>query len=867
MPTGRSFPKKSSLPRVFFWSRKGNYHCLPPDELPSTARTGDGQAQPSSDCKGPSSSCVRMQEMYRVKLRSSFPYKQLERWFLRCCRCLAPTVVVVCSLLGLVIWRRSIEGVVTVNEFREAFFGNSYGFFTKEYSLKDARPGFGDWKSDPGGTISSGLTSRGTVLPSTDAVNTLVKADSQHPTPEEPIRLSFQVIGDDGTVSAFLQQAFQEPPGQPYFCGDGNYPAKHSSPLRETREENTSSLSSLPVSAIPSSPASSPLSSFPSESETSPPPACLPAFVDALRAFDWRLKESWASRRWQYHWSEYVRKALTLFFPLDRRSHEEYRHEMAAVLAFATPYVEIEPPVPVNPSCFPPSSYTVLPAAADRDQGGTDNTTSGREGRIRETSERKVKVAGSPDFGIVARDSRGQTTQKTGSNLNLEHELSSLGHTDRGRVSARGGQEGKGTPKAKQREKSHESGRGDATATDLGEYCKNAREVHRGAFTGSPRVKPVTIVDSVILGYDLDILEVRFYELEYAVDYFVVLEAPHHTTGLFEKPLLFKQNRHRFTRFLPKIIYFEMPRFVSEHLASYCAERFLRDFDNCWRFEFSSRDVLLWMLARLNEGVDEFGNSHVRAPIVGPDDLIMTGDPDEIVRGDRLLHLKFCEPVEQETLGWALIHYPGRVDAMAKKEFGSDPRLVTDVPFAIGPLMDTFRYRKVQYLHSVEDPRHLGHVFERHALSSLNPPLYLYGGWHMSDMSYLPFLMSKIPVDDNKPGYEPWSIYRHLVRGDVDLAQREVWEKFRDYRQVAVTVISAKQVPPQYKDLGFGAVPWVVRCNPLRYPTWFSLPDRRYFLRPRKSFYHGSDPVNARTASDWRRLLREIRAEYRVPGH
>lgn len=60
------------------------------------------------------------------------------------------------------------------------------------------------------------------------------------------------------------------------------------------------------------------------------------------------------------------------------------------------------------------------------------------------------------------------------------------------------------------------------------------------------------------------------------------------------------------------------------------------------------------------------------------------------VAGDRLLHLKFCEPVEQETLGWAMVHYPGRVDAMAKKEFGSDPRLVTDVPFAIGPLMDTF---------------------------------------------------------------------------------------------------------------------------------------------------------------------------------
>lgn len=100
-----------------------------------------------------------------------------------------------------------------------------------------------------------------------------------------------------------------------------------------------------------------------------------------------------------------------------------------------------------------------------------------------------------------------------------------------------------------------------------------------GRLPGGPALQILTVLLHPLVvwcRYDLDVLEIRFFELDYAVDFFVVLEAPHHTTGLFEKPLLFKQNRHRFSRFLHKIIYFEMPRSVSEFFASYCAERFLR---------------------------------------------------------------------------------------------------------------------------------------------------------------------------------------------------------------------------------------------------------------------------------------------------
>lgn len=58
--------------------------------------------------------------------------------------------------------------------------------------------------------------------------------------------------------------------------------------------------------------------------------------------------------------------------------------------------------------------------------------------------------------------------------------------------------------------------------------------------------------------------------------------------------------------------------------------------------------------------------------------------------GDRLRHLKFCEPFPQKQFGWALVHYPGRVDAMALKDFKVMSGIEeTRYPHSIGPLVDT----------------------------------------------------------------------------------------------------------------------------------------------------------------------------------
>lgn len=57
--------------------------------------------------------------------------------------------------------------------------------------------------------------------------------------------------------------------------------------------------------------------------------------------------------------------------------------------------------------------------------------------------------------------------------------------------------------------------------------------------------------------------------------------------------------------------------------------------------------------------------------------------------GDRLRHLKYCEPYPQRQFSWVLVHYPGRVDAMTLREFKEMSGISeTPYPNAFGPVVD-----------------------------------------------------------------------------------------------------------------------------------------------------------------------------------
>jgi beta-1,4-mannosyl-glycoprotein beta-1,4-N-acetylglucosaminyltransferase len=62
------------------------------------------------------------------------------------------------------------------------------------------------------------------------------------------------------------------------------------------------------------------------------------------------------------------------------------------------------------------------------------------------------------------------------------------------------------------------------------------------------------VLDSVLMSSELDLLEIRLNELDSVVDYFLIVESNATFTGL-PKETFFANNRDRFSKFAPKILY------------------------------------------------------------------------------------------------------------------------------------------------------------------------------------------------------------------------------------------------------------------------------------------------------------------------
>lgn len=100
---------------------------------------------------------------------------------------------------------------------------------------------------------------------------------------------------------------------------------------------------------------------------------------------------------------------------------------------------------------------------------------------------------------------------------------------------------------------------------------------------------------------ELDILELRLETLAPVVDYFVIVEAGKTHAGA-DKPFFFEENKERFSKYLPKIIYAQSP--ISENI------------NNPWAIENIQRNY-----------ISEVVKQHAK-----PGDTILISDLDEIPR-------------------------------------------------------------------------------------------------------------------------------------------------------------------------------------------------------------------------------------------
>jgi hypothetical protein len=147
--------------------------------------------------------------------------------------------------------------------------------------------------------------------------------------------------------------------------------------------------------------------------------------------------------------------------------------------------------------------------------------------------------------------------------------------------------------------------------------------------TGKKRAKPVRIIDTFPMAYELDLLEVRLYEHSDAVDYFILSEATV-TQRLSRKLLFFGGQSYRYARFHDRLIHLVLDDRASGHLSE--ADQDSRS--DFWKMEFHIRKAAYDALLEL---------ANKMSPPLSDDDIILHSDLDEIFSGELLYHMKHCE--------------------------------------------------------------------------------------------------------------------------------------------------------------------------------------------------------------------------------
>ncbi|KAI1328260.1 glycosyltransferase family 17 protein [Xylariaceae sp. FL0255] len=145
------------------------------------------------------------------------------------------------------------------------------------------------------------------------------------------------------------------------------------------------------------------------------------------------------------------------------------------------------------------------------------------------------------------------------------------------------------------------------------------------------------VYDLVMINTELDWLEIRLNTTYHQVDYFVIVESSKTFTN-HDKPLIIKDNMHRFAAYRDKIIYHELE----------IPNGFHSDRANpAWAWEDLQRNAMYdQVLPRLNGP---------QAPVDG--DVIIVADVDELVRPETLVVLRACEFPRRLTLRSHFYYY------------------------------------------------------------------------------------------------------------------------------------------------------------------------------------------------------------------
>jgi hypothetical protein len=332
----------------------------------------------------------------------------------------------------------------------------------------------------------------------------------------------------------------------------------------------------------------------------------------------------------------------------------------------------------------------------------------------------------------------------------------------------------------------------------LNESCKPKElakvpdcSAYPGVFSG-PRNKTAKLGLAVQMAFEIDALEIALHQYEGLVDKFFILESVTTHLNIVKKPLLWEAVRAtpRFERFGDFVVHLVLN---DAHMAKGAHE----EGGNIWAIETYQerqrwRDVKLW-----NDYTNFFGD----------EDVVGFGDIDEIPSRENLHLLKHCElAVDQVDIGLWMTQgrltdaYPGFAVPGYYYTYG-DPTF--------------YRYAFAVSLGAADGQRPF--VTRRRGESGN----FLLGGMHMTFDGLLTSRLLKLSscteceneLHRLRHWSEMWSTNRTLELEQELLKVPEAWQ--------------GEMIPVTQIDPRIPSVPWLLECNPERFPVWRGKHDTR----------------------------------------
>lgn len=290
------------------------------------------------------------------------------------------------------------------------------------------------------------------------------------------------------------------------------------------------------------------------------------------------------------------------------------------------------------------------------------------------------------------------------------------------------------------------------------------------------------------LGFDIDMLEVYLWEVYDVVDKFFITESLiTHSDKQIRKPLIWEKikHTHRFERFTDKIVHF----IVDD------SDMTQSNGDN-WASE-RNQEKVRW---------EKFKEWNLRNKFFGDDDVIGFGDTDEIPSRDALAVLKQCTGDLGQRIDIGTTFFFGNYEDV----YGSD-FYIRGYPYTLGdPTFFTLKYA-LKYSGTEPYPTRMRGRSEK----------YLLGGAHISPYLYLPTLINKaIVATEERP--------LDIVTGSMEELEDYYKEDIR--MQFSERIANATKIMNDIQDHYY--IPWIMKCVPDRYPSFFKKRDPRLYYPP-----------------------------------